>query len=191
MTVDGETCARCDRPAARKQGHQHLCPMHYRFGQMRALAKRRGLAVPTHDQLHSLVSWLKEMTCPHCQRRMNWLAGEGQSTVVTLQHYRSGSMGLICRACNTRHGAMEGDSFCDLPPDSKRCPGCKQVKPLGDFATDRTGRWKNRKTYCRPCSADRYSKWAKGNREAYNRKQREYRARRKAAGNPVPGGSRG
>jgi hypothetical protein len=100
-----------------------------------------------------------DFVCPHCTRKMNWLAADGQSTVVSLQHYRDGTIGLICRACNTRHAAMADDSFRDVPVNSKHCPQCKRVLPLDSFATDNSGRWANRKTYCRECSHEFWCRW--------------------------------
>ena len=35
----GPACSACGDPATTKQGHQHLCDKHYRFGQMRAKAE--------------------------------------------------------------------------------------------------------------------------------------------------------
>lgn len=182
-------CSRCEEPASHKQGHQHLCQMHYRFGQMRALAKRRGLAVPSHEQLANLVSHTGGLKCMDCKRQMQWLAREGQATVASLQHYRSGSFGLVCRSCNTRHAAQEGDTFCLIPSTHKRCPGCDTIKHLDEFGTDNLGRFANKQTYCRPCRDAKVTKWKRGNRERCNQYQREYRAKRKEEGNPVASGT--
>lgn len=178
-------CARCDSLAIRYQGHQWLCAMHYRFGQMRARAKRDGKTVPTHEELAALV----RDACPDCGVRMHWLARGHQATVATLQHYRDGSYGIVCRSCNTRHASMPGDSYRDMPKDHKRCPVCEQIKPAPAFAEDRgrSGPMK-RKSSCRDCSDVSAKQWKESNRDRYNEYQRQYRARRKAEGRPVHGG---
>jgi hypothetical protein len=182
MATDGE-CVRglCRDPAVRKQGRQWLCAKHYRFGQMRATANRRGLYAPADHLLERLLR--PDMDCPDCGRRMNWLAVDGQSSVVSLQHYRDGSCGLVCRSCNTRHAHMPSDTYRDMPKDHKRCPQCAQGKPFSDFATDngRSGPMKL-KSWCKQCSSVSHTEWQRRNREHYNAKQREGRAARRAAG---------
>jgi hypothetical protein len=141
-----------------KQGHIWLCKIHYRFQSMRTRAKRDKKSVPSYDMLFSMASSAC-MHCPGCNRSMNWLAKEGRSTVVTLQHDRDGKMRFLCLSCNTRHASMPGDSFYSFPKDKKLCPDCQQQLPLEAFATDRTSRWMNKKTYCRRCSNARWKKW--------------------------------
>ena len=177
-------CSRCECDATIKQGNQHLCDKHYRFGQMRASAKRNGKVVPTHEQLEELVSG--GMGCPDCGVQMNWRSKDGMSTVASLQHYRSGRIGIVCLSCNVRHDAMEGDSYCDMPKDHKRCPSCLETKPALEFYMDigRTGPLK-RKSICKQCSNEKTKQWQERNRDEYNAYQRAYRAKRKASGNPV------
>lgn len=188
--VDGlpKRCGKsqCNDGAARKQGHQFLCAKHYRFGQMRVLAKRRGLAVPSHEVLHGLCD--ESLICPDCGRLMNWLSEDGMSSVASLQHYRDGSLGIVCRSCNTRHAYMQGDSFRDIPSDHKYCPCCKTSKSRSEFYVDagRSGELKT-KSHCKKCSDEAINNWRKSNREKYNDQQRNYRAKRKAEGNPVRG----
>lgn len=172
-------CARCPSLAIRYQGHQWLCALHYRFGQMRAKAKQDGKAVPTHEQLTAIAGDV----CADCGVRMNWLAKSGQTTVATLQHYRDGTFGIVCRSCNTRHAYMPGDSYRDMPKDHKRCPKCEQEKPFSAFAADngRSGPMKL-KSWCKECSGASHTEWQRNNRDHYNAKQRESRAGRRAAG---------
>lgn len=179
-------CARCDSIAVRHQGHQWLCAMHYRFGQMRATAKKDGKAVPTHDDLAAMV----RKTCPDCGVFMHWTAHGHRAAVATLQHYRDGTLAIVCRSCNTRHASMPGDSYRDMPKDHKRCPSCRQVKHESEFTADngRSGPLK-RKSLCRTCSNAVVTQWKEANRERYNEYQRQYRAKRKAEGNPVRGGA--
>jgi hypothetical protein len=151
---------------------------------MRVNAKRRGLSVPSHDLLHSLVS--DGFKCPDCEREMNWLSEDGMSSVASLQHYRDGSFGIVCRSCNTRHAHMPGDSFRDTPESHKYCPKCKLSKHRDEFYSDhgRSGELKT-KSHCKECSDKSIESWRISNREKYNEKQREYRERRKLGGNPV------
>lgn len=174
----GPVCCRCDAQAVRKQGRQWLCAKHYRFGSMRVRAKRDGKVVPSWEQLENILSYINNMKCPHCARIMNWLRSDGAATQVTLQHYRSGSLGLICLSCNTRHAQMAGDSFCNLAADHKVCPGCNKCKPLEAFRRDFSRRWDNRASYCRECANERRNRWVAKNREHVNAKQREGRRRR-------------
>ncbi len=151
-------CSRCGAPSTIYQGHQHLCSKHYRFGQMKAGSKRHGKSVPTHEQLEGLCVF--GMPCGDYSRPMNWLAIDGQSTVVTLQHYRDGTYGLVCRSCNTRHAHMPEDSFRLMPKDNKFCPQCETSKLLSEFVTDsgRGGEMK-KKSWCKSCSSKSHANW--------------------------------
>lgn len=175
IETGGPACARCGDVAVRYQGHQHLCAKHYRFGQMRAGAKRHGKSVPTHEQLERMV--IGGNICADCNSPMNWLASENQTLAATLQHYRDGSFALVCRSCNTRHAFMPDDDYRDTPKDHKLCPKCREVKPDTEFCADnsRSGPRKL-KSHCRACSHEAQTDWRIKNREYYNAKQREYRA---------------
>lgn len=165
-----------------------LCDMHYRFGQMRANAKRHGKTIPTREQLSQMSG--ASLICPDCNVRMNWRAKDGQNTVASLQHYRDGSMNIVCRSCNTRHAFMPEDSYREMPKDYKLCPTCKTIKPLFEFTKDnyQAGHVK-RKRKCRSCSDKLVNQWKEKNRDKYNEYQRAYRAKRKAQGNPVSRGT--
>ena|SRR6185295_4705760 len=176
-------CSRCEQLSVIKQGHQWLCPKHYRFGQMRANAKRNGKLVPSHEWLESSVP--AKMICVHCRRKMNWRSRDGHSTTICLQHNRDGSLALICIACNTRHGTRSRDDFYKIPRSHKWCPDCKKSLPLSSFCTDNSGRWKNKKSICRKCSTKRHAKWVSKNRAALNEKRRKYYHRRIAEGRPI------
>ena len=183
-------CRWCSLPAFRESGHIWLCYMHYRFQSMRTKAKYDGKEVPSYNDLKLLFDQLNPvMICPICRRPMNWMAKDGRSTVITLQHDRSGVLRLLCMGCNARHGQCEGDSFySEIGPNRKRCWRCKQVKTLEEFSTDR-GRWSEKGTTCKECLYILNKTWRTKNREKYNASKRAYRAKRKAAGNPVRGGS--
>jgi hypothetical protein len=130
-------CYRCMSPAARRVGTSWMCTMHWRFFQMRTQAKRTGQLAPTLEQLEAMPTDV----CPDCGKRMNWLTKEGSASVATLQHYRDGTFGIVCKTCNTRHAFMPGDSYRAMPKDLKWCRRCEQAKPLADFPG----------TYCRSC----------------------------------------
>jgi hypothetical protein len=151
---------------------------------MRSAAKRNGKEVPSHASLHEMVD--EQMLCPDCGTRMNWRAKEGKSTVASLQHYRSGRMSIVCLSCNTRHASMEGDSYCDMPKDHKRCPSCDKTKSRDEFSADngRSGSLK-KKSICKSCSDEKVNQWKERNRDEYNAYQRAYRAKRKAEGKPI------
>ena len=183
-TNGGTVCSACGDPATTKQGHQHLCDKHYRFGQMRAKAKAGGKAVPSRHDL-ALMEGV-DLVCPDCGVRMNWRARDGQETVASLQHYRDGSMAIVCLSCNSRHASMDGDSFRAMDASSKQCPCCGRIKPSTEFTADnsRSGSLK-RKSKCRACADEATTKWKEKNREQYNAYQRAYRAKRKSEGRPV------
>lgn len=180
----GPACSVCGLAATIKQGNQQLCDKHYRFGQMRAKAKATGKAVPSRQDLASMPG--VDLVCPDCGVQMNWRSRNGQATVASLQHYRDGSMALVCRTCNTRHAFMDGDSYRAMPKDHKLCPTCKCIKPLTEFTLDasRSGPAK-RKSKCGQCADQFVKQWKETNRDQYNAYQRQYRAKRKAEGNPV------
>lgn len=144
-------CARCQIAASHYQGHQWLCQKHYRFGQMRASSARRGLPVPSHDELERMASEI--MLCWDCERPMNWLGCDGADSVVSLKRYRDGSLGFACRSCSTRHTFAPGDSYRDQPKDQKYCPSCETVKPFSDYDLTRGHGIHGNAGYCKACAA--------------------------------------
>ena len=172
-------CSVCGMKSVIKQGNQHLCAKHYRFGQMRVHAKRHGKTVPSREEMESITP--HDMACPDCSRTMNWRSSEGRATGASLQHYRDGTHAIVCRSCNTRHAFMQGDSYRDIPKDHKQCPQCRQIKPHAEFSTDngRSGLIKL-KSWCKQCSSASHTEWQRKNREHYNQTQREGRANRAA-----------
>ncbi len=154
-----KNCSRCGDPSLRRQGNQWLCKRHYRFGQMRIAAKRAGKVVPEHAELETMVQ--PDNKCQSCNELMTWLASESQQRVVSLQHYRNGTMALVCRSCNTRHASMPGDTFCEMPKDHKRCPACEAIKHRSLFSSyrSRTGRLTAR-SHCRSCSSIEFAQWS-------------------------------
>ena len=174
----------CNRRAVIVQGHQSLCPKHYRFQQMRSKAKVTAKKVPTKAELESLIP--KDFKCPVCKRDMNWLQRNGADTVITLQHDRNGKVRLLCLSCNVRHASFGGDSFYSHDQTKRVCPSCRNLLPFSEFCTDRTARWKSKGTYCRKCRTVKHNNWIAKNRKRENEKRRDYYYRRKASGNPIP-----
>ena len=183
--TSGPACSRCGIPAIRKCGNQWLCAQHYRFGQMRARAAYRGLSVPSHTCLHALLP--VGMICQDCGVPMVWLSSEDRCRVITLQHYRDGSFGLVCKSCNSRHAKMLGDSYRDMPKDHKLCPQCSTIKPLLEFYRDngRSGKMKYT-SHCKLCVDLRTRQWKANNSEKANATRRAYYHQRIADGNPIP-----
>ena len=178
-------CSKCEITAVIKQGHQWLCDKHYRFGSMRTKAKQGDKAVPSHEELENMLP--KDMICPSCKRQMNWRQKDGASTVLTLQHNRDGSMQMLCLACNTRHVHRTNDDFYKENTETeKQCPKCGKLKPLDEFTTDNSKRWKNKKSFCRECSNKAHNEWLEKNREKQNEWRRKYYHKRKNDGNPIP-----
>ena len=129
-----------------------------RFYQMRREAERKGKAVPTMNQLYALAS--NGLSCPDCGVTMHWLEKESPRFVITLQHYRDGSFGLVCKSCNSRHRNMPGDDYRSSPKDHKYCPHCKLLKPFSKFAHDSTRKGTMQlKSWCMECMNAARKKW--------------------------------
>lgn len=126
-----------------------------RLQRMRLNAKRRGLPVPSIEEIVRAVP--SGMVCFVCQRHMNWALKDGRSTVATLQHDRSGAFRIICQGCNSKHSDLPGDTFYDLPAGHKFCQGCKVVKPVDEFSVDRS-KVGGRKYQCKVCRREHYRK---------------------------------
>jgi hypothetical protein len=164
------TCKHCDAPAIYLYT-RWLCPMHHRFRQMRADALKGGKIVPS---MADLIAMTRNFVCVDCGVALNWFAKDGKRTVATLQHYRDGTLGIVCFSCNARHGAMPGDTFRDLPDGHKWCAKCSQVKPCGEFHADRSsGRLLKLRGSCKACSEIARSKWYARNVEHCNELRRK------------------
>lgn len=170
MSNSSAKCSRreCKEPAFKTR----YCVKHYRFHNMKSRACTSRKRSPLMAELELLVP--VDMVCPPCGRKMNWLYEDGRSTVITLQHDRSGEVRMICMACNVRHSRNPGDSFYKLRPDQWRCAVCKKIKDRSEFV--RVG---NRIGACLPCHNQRGKKWKEEHRERYNRLHREAEQRRR------------
>ena len=174
----GPACAWCDRSAHIRQGRILLCEVHYRLSSMRSTAKRAGKEAPTVKEMESLIP--SPLVCGGCHRPMNWLQSQGASTQATFQHDRDGTLKIVCLSCNTKHACHPGDSFWSVPEGHKRCASCDRVLGAAAFSRDRS-RPCGLKSSCKECSHSQHTQWRTENRDYYNGKQRENRARRAAA----------
>ncbi len=148
--MEYRVCIYCGLPSVIFSYCKHLCPMHFRIRQMRLYARRDRKAVPTTEQLIGLVQSSGGLKCTDCHRQMNWFKRDGSDTVVSLQHYRDGSFGLVCLSCNARHRAYDGDSYRLLPKDHKKCCACKRIMPLSAFCNNRSN-FMGKAASCRSC----------------------------------------
>lgn len=154
QNTDERQCRHCGAPSFLWRG-LWLCARHHRYVQMRKSARADGKVDPTYEQLDAMPG--SNMVCPTCDIKMNWTSKEGgRASVASLQHYRDGTLAIVCVACNTRHKAMPADEYRDLPKGHKRCPRCSETKPLDAFYM---ARWKGNPTkitsFCKKCLASR------------------------------------
>lgn len=172
-------CTVCGVQNALIRGSRRLCARHYRFSQMRSTAKSHGKRVPYVEELLAMPGI--NLKCPDCGVAMNWLSSEGQCTVASLQHYRDGTMAIVCRSCNTRHASMEKDTYRNIPKDCKVCPACSTLKPDIDFFADasRTGQLK-RTSKCKACCKVSLYKWRAESNGKFAEYQRNYRLKKKS-----------
>lgn len=115
-----------------------------------------------HDYPDRAISWAEidallkgaeaaDLICPHCKDRMFYDLRAGRKHIATIQHYRDGSLGIICFGCNAKHGRHKlGDAVYLIPEGHKSCSTCARVLPLAAFGSNRstvTGRSHE----CREC----------------------------------------
>lgn len=131
-------CSKCDGVFFRRNGNQKFCVKHYRFFAMMRGAKANGKKVPSWNELESMKG--VDLVCPDCNDTMVWTRRESTTKAISLQHYRDGSMALVCFSCNSRHRDMPGDSYREMPKDHKRCPRCEEVKPVSLFYRSKDAR---------------------------------------------------
>lgn len=170
-------CYVCGAEAVKRHGRTNLCLKHRRFVQMQRTAKQDGKYVPSLYELESLVP--DDMRCKDCGVTMNWADSQSRSSGAVLQHYRNGKLGIVCMSCNTKHGLMPGDSYCDVPPGHKLCGKCKTIKPLEEFGS-RGGRESHYpKSKCKACELAAHKLWRQKNPEAYRASNKRNNEKRK------------
>ena len=169
-------CYVCGGDAVKRHNRTNLCNKHQRFLQMQKTAKADHKYVPSIYEIEKLVP--KNMVCPDCNWQMHWVDENNRSRGAVLQHYRNGSLGIVCLSCNTKHGFLPGDMYQDIPEDHKLCNCCKTIKPRSMFSIRRDGK----KTYplakCKVCSLNAQKEWRKNNPEKYkalNKKHNDLR----------------
>jgi len=148
--IRATVCPKCGEPRDAERDHGNFCTKHHRLYQMRNSSRHRGLYCPTEEEIESMLP--PDMKCGDCSETMVWTSKEDRRRVATIQHYRDGSLGIVCRSCNSRHVWMEGDSFREIPKDHRYCKVCDTVKPLTEFGTPAPSSKGISRSWCRPCS---------------------------------------
>ena len=159
-------CYVCGAASVKRHDRSNMCEKHHRFYQMQSAAKYGKKYVPSLYEIESLVP--KDMICQDCGKLMHWIDGD-QKDCATLQHYRDGTLALVCLTCNVRHGQMPGDSYRDIPKGFKLCTCCKTMKPLSDFGKRSAKEGDYPKSKCKVCDLDAQKKWRAQNPERYKK----------------------
>jgi len=181
-------CSQCELDATYTDSHRRLCDKHYRIQQMRQDSLSRRGVKHTRQELEDALP--EDMKCPRCKVDLIWRRKHDQKGVtnqITIQHWGSGSVGFLCHRCNTQHGSMDDESFKVMPIDHKYCPCCKTVKHESAFGFKSSRSVLKRNSYCLPCNHAKSIAWRKDekNKDGKNAYQREYRVKRREAGNPI------
>jgi hypothetical protein len=191
----GKICSQCDFEATYVFGHTRLCDIHYRIKQMRENSKSHGKYSPTRKELEDLIP--EDMKCPECKVTMRWrrkLYEKGVNNQITIQHWRDGTIGLICLSCNARHASMPDDSYKDMPKDHKLCPRCQQILHENNFCVKNSRAVLKRNSICNSCNRElrkihydknpeiekaKSKKWREDNKEYMRMKDKEYKEKNK------------
>jgi hypothetical protein len=176
---DFMNCYICGNFSVKRHGRANRCEKHHRFTQMQRTAKQDQKYVPSIFELEKLVP--HDMKCQDCGVVMHWIDDENRSSGAVLQHYRDGSLGIVCHACNVKHGNMPGDSYREVPPNHKLCRSCKTIKPLSMFGIRKDGKVPYPTTKCKSCRHQVLILWRKNNPEKYkliNKKHNDLRGKR-------------
>jgi len=132
---------------------------------MQKTAKGDKKYVPSFFELEKLVP--DNMICQDCGIEMHWIDDDNRPSGAVLQHYRDGTLGIVCCSCNTKHGIMVGDSYRDVPAGHKLCPGCKTIKPHSAYSKRRDSGKEYPVTLCKPCAHEKHKEWRSKNPEKY------------------------
>jgi len=170
-------CYVCGANAVKIFQRTNMCEQHGRFYQMQRTAKADKKYVPSLFELEKLVP--KNMECPDCRTTMNWRDHSNRKSGAVLQHYRDGTIAITCMSCNTKHGLMFGDSYCDLPDGHKFCAKCKIIKPLFDFGKRGKGEGDYPKSHCKSCLLEDQRRWRSANHERYVELNKKHNDKRK------------
>jgi hypothetical protein len=158
-------CYVCGQTAIKRHNRSNLCEKHHRFLGMQRVAKMDKKYVPSLYELENHVP--KDMICKDCGTTMHWIDNDNRHAGAVLQHYRDGTLGIVCLSCNTKHGHMAGDSYRDLPKDHKLCSACKTIKPFSMFSLRKDGKRPYPMSKCKECNLAAHKKWREANPEKY------------------------
>jgi hypothetical protein len=170
-------CYICGIDAIKKYDWHSLCEKHFRFIQMRKTAKSDKKYTPSIYELEKLVP--ADMKCVDCNKQMHWIDNDNRSDGAVLQHYRDGTLGITCMACNTKHGMMPGDSYRDVPINHKLCRSCKTTKPLSEFYQRHDSKKPYPMTKCKDCNKAAQQNWKLANPEKYKLLTKKHNDRKK------------
>jgi hypothetical protein len=171
-------CYICGDKTISLHGRKNVCEKHKRFLQMQSSAKHDKKYAPSLYEIERLVP--KDMVCPDCGKQMHWIDNSNRSASAVLQHYRDGSLGIVCHACNTKHGMMPGDSYRDVPVGYKLCRSCKTIKPLDMFYKRSDSKIQYPMSKCKVCNLEAHQEWRRKNPEKYKATNKKHNDRRKA-----------
>ena len=158
-------CYICGDKTIILHGRKNVCSKHKRFLQMQHTAKADKKYVPSIYEIEKMVP--KDMICQDCGCTMHWIDNDNRRHGAVLQHYRKGTLGIVCMSCNTKHGLMPGDSYRDVPKDHKMCITCRTIKPLDMFYKRKDSGNLYPMSKCKICNHEHYKSWREKNPEKY------------------------
>ena len=170
-------CYVCGDDAIKRFNINNLCAKHQRFIQMRRTARTDKKYVPSIYEIEKLVP--KNMICQDCGIQMHWIDNENRSSGAVLQHYRNGTLGIVCMSCNSKHGVLPGDMYKEIPKDHKLCSSCKTIKPLLMFSVRRDGKKPYPLSKCKSCSLKAHKDWREKNPQKYQEANKRNNDKRK------------
>lgn len=170
-------CYICGDAAIKKYKWRCLCEKHFRFFQMMKAAKSDKKYVPSIYELERHVP--SDMKCQDCGDLMHWIDNHNRRKGAVLQHYRDSTIGIVCMACNTKHGMMPDDTYREVPVGHKLCGGCKTIKPLSGFYTRRDGVRPYPMTKCKDCNLTAHREWRLANPEKYRESTKRHNVMKK------------
>lgn len=170
-------CYVCGNEAIQRHGRSNMCEVHVRFKQMQKTATQDKKYVPSMYELEKLVP--SDMCCQDCGQIMHWIDDNNRPAGAVLQHYRDGSLGIVCASCNAKHGQMLGDSYRDLPAGHKYCSSCKTIKPRLMFHVRRDAKKEYPMSKCKQCCLEAHRQWRVKNPEKYIASNKKHNDARK------------
>lgn len=170
-------CYVCGLDAVKRHNRANMCEKHHRFNQMQRTAKADGKVVPSIFELESLVP--DGMLCQDCGVEMHWIDNSNRFSGAVLQHYRDGSLGIVCHSCNVKHGLMPGDMYREVPANHKLCTSCRVIKPLFDFGVRKDSKKIYPLSKCKECMKSAHKVWRQKNPDKYQALNKKHNDKRK------------